>query len=141
MSTNNRPTNALLVTQLPADVSPAVRQCLQGMAQAIDQLTRTARSITAGSGPSMVMRNGKAASFNGVFLVGTIAAANTPQVFNHQLGRTPLGAIEILALPQATQATVPVAQVASAIALLKSSNNQLTLTSTAANRQFTLILL
>lgn len=135
-----RPIRAMTTTQLPKDVPESVRQVLQGFAQTIDQLVQAFAVITPANSVITLTNGAPAGNFNGVFLIGTITAANTSTLFGHKLGRTPVGAFEILALPQANQAKVPVAQVASAIALLTSNGTQVTLTSTAANRQFVMIL-
>lgn len=136
----SRPQRVFSATQLPPEIPDPVRQVLQGFAQSIDQLVTAADQITPAASISVVTNGAKAGSFNAQFLVGTIAAANTKTTFNHKLGRQPVGAIEFMCVPQANQAKVPATQVASAIAILTVSNSQISLTSTAANRQFTLIL-
>lgn len=136
----NRPQRAMTTTQVPSDIPEAVRQVLQGFAQSIDQLVQASQVITPANSVITISNGRPAGNFNGVFLIGTILAANTLTTFGHKLGRTPVGAFEVLALPQANQITIPVAQVASSIALISANGTQLVLTSTAANRQFTLII-
>jgi hypothetical protein len=132
-----RPQRVFSLTQLGPEVPPSVREVLQGMAQSIDQLVTGFQQITVATSISQLINKGPAGNFNGVLCIGVIGVANTATIFNHALGRTPIGALEMLALPQANQ----VAPVAASIAILAASNNQITLTSTAAHRQFTLILL
>lgn len=136
-----RPLRALTFTALDAKNPESVAEALQGMAQSQDQVVTSLQQIAPANTIADVQNGAKAGNFNGIFLIGTIPAANTPTTFPHALGRTPVGALELMALPQVQQTSIPVTQVASAIALLKASNNQVTLTSTAAHRQFTLILM
>lgn len=136
-----RPQRVFSVTALGPDVPLPVREALQAFAQSIDQLVSGFLQVTPATTPTDITDGGPAGNFNGVFCIGTFGAANTATAFTHSLGRTPIGAFELMAIPQADQLKPPVAQVASAIALLSASNNQITMTSTAANRQFTLILM
>lgn len=135
-----RPQRVFSATQLPSDIPDSVKQVLQGFAQSIDQLVTAAAVITPANSQLNIVDGNPAGNFNGVFLIGTFTAANTITTFGHKLGRSPVAAFEILAVPQANQAKVPVAQVASAISLLSATGTQIKMTSTAANRQFTLIL-
>ncbi len=136
-----RPQRVFSATQIPADVPEPLRAVLQGFAQSIDQLVTGFQSITPATSLADIANNAPAGNFNGVFLIGTFLLANTATKFPHALGRMPIAALEVMTVPQANQLKVPAAQVACAIALLSASNNQVVLTSTAANRQFTLILL
>jgi hypothetical protein len=134
-------TQPLIITQFSPEVDPQVVAALQAIAQNLFQLTQAVNSITFATDPTGIVNGGQAGNFNGCFLTGTIANANSKTTFNHQLGRQPVGALEVLALPQAQQTSPPVAQVVCPIGVFSFTGNQVVLESTSANRQFTLILL
>lgn len=124
------------LTQVPDTIPQDVRQVLQGFAQSIQQLVIGANLITFATAASEIGSGKKAGRFNAQFLIGTITLANTDQVVQHNLGRQPVGAIEMLTVPVG-----PVAQPAASLALKAANAVSVTLRASAANRQFTLILL
>lgn len=130
----------LIVTQFSPEVSPEIVAAFQAVAQSLFSLTAAVNSITFATDPTGIKNGAQAGNFNGCFLTGTIISANTKTTFNHQLGRQPVGAFEVLALPQAQQASVPVAQVVCPIGIFSFTGTQIVLESTSANRQLTLIL-
>lgn len=135
-----RATQPFSITQFSPAVPMEVVQAFQALAQNMEQLTLAVNSITFATDPTGIVNGAQAGNFNGCFLTGTISQANAPTAFNHKLGRQPVGAMEVLGVPPAQQATVPAAIVVAPIAVISSTGTQFVLQSTSANRQFTLIL-
>lgn len=129
------------LTSLPAEVPPPLREAMQAVAQAIDQLTDAVNAITPAPATNLVTDGAKAGSFNGVFVVGQIAAANTPQSFFHKLDRVPAGAFELLSVIQPNVVPGAPLNIAAPIAVTAFDAKTITLTCTSALKVFTLIVL
>mgnify|MGYP003393975463 CR=1 FL=1 len=127
------------VTQLPPDTAPALREVIQAMAQAIDQLTNAINHVGFATSLDDMIPGTPAGNFNATFLSGRITAANQLQRFTHMLGRVPIGCLEVLTTPR-VDASGPLPVVAGALAVGVMDGQAVQLMSSTANKFFTVLL-
>lgn len=127
------------LTSIPPDVDPSVRECFQAVAKAIDELTNQINHISFGQSFSDIIPGARAGNFNGKFVTGRVLVGATPQRFVHNLGKVPIGAMEILTIPQINEPGGAVTNVAGALVVTAMDSESITLASSANNKVFTII--
>lgn len=126
-------------TSLPPASDPAVAAALQAMAKAIDQLTAQINKLTFGQSLSDVVSGAPAGNFNAKFLSGLYTSAGVQQRFFHNLGRVPIGCIELLTIPPPDRPGGAATNIAAPLAVTALDSEAITITCTSSAKVFTLL--